>query len=102
LSAIAGAALYLISARSTSIEESKKYLAQSWTNEGSIDISEDNKTVEETRFISLKLYDHDGDLIGTLTSLDLQHSLDVHANVGWFSTELHIHELNGCSISPVA
>ena len=95
LGAIAGAAVFLSSARSDAIEKNRAALARAWTNEGDV-------LSNETKFVDLILENEDGDIIGTLTSPRLDQPLDIHADVGWFSSTLTIKQLRGRSIATVA
>jgi hypothetical protein len=95
LGALAGALLFLGNARSNAIDKNRSTLVRAWTNEGDV-------LSKETRFIDLVLEDHDGDVIGTIASPRLDQPLDVHADVGWFSTKLTITQLRGRVIAPVA
>lgn len=95
LAAVAGAIIFLANNRRAAIEATRKELARAWTNEGDV-------TSQETAFIDLQLENHDGDIIGTLHSPRREHPLEVHADIGWRSTELTISELRGRSLSYVA
>ena len=59
--AVAGSIVFLVNARKTSIETTRKDIVRAWTNEGDI-------LSKETAFIDLKLENSDGDIIGTLES----------------------------------
>jgi predicted RNase H-related nuclease YkuK (DUF458 family) len=93
--AIAGAFIFLDKTRDEAIENNRKNIARTWTNEGDI-------SSQETRFIDLMLENYDGDIIGTLTSPSLAYPLDVHIDIGWFSSELTIIKLNDRTVSTVA
>ena len=95
LGGLAGAVIYLTKAHAASIEENRKILTREWTNEGDV-------TAKNTRYVSVRLENHDGDLIGTLESPSLQQPLEVHADVGWRSTTLRISQLRGNSVESVA
>lgn len=84
--AIAGALIFTLNSRKASIENTRKEIARTWTNEGDI-------SSNEAKFVTLTLQDHDGDLIGSLESPQLDHPLEVHAVVGWRSTDLVISDL---------
>ena len=92
--AMSGAIIYAANLRSTSIEETRKILARAWTNEGEVG-------GKETRFVAIELKDHDGDLIGSLWSPLLDRPLEVHVDVGWRTSKLHISKLMGRSCVPV-
>ena len=50
----------------------------------------------------LKLEIADGDLIGIISSSADDRLLEAHADVVWFKTKLHISELRGRTVSPIA
>lgn len=93
--AVAGGMIFVVNSRLTSIEETRRLLTRTWTNEGDI-------SSKETRYVTIKLEDYDGDLIGSLWSPLLDRPLEVHINVGWRTNELCISELIGRFCMPVA
>ena len=93
--AIAYSYIYLSSAREEAIVSATEVLQQAWTNEGDISSS-------ETHFITFDLANSDGDLIGSLQTSQYPRTLDVYAEVGWFSTRVYVSELSGRSVLPVA
>jgi len=95
LGGIAAAFLYFQGARKEAISVARKEIARAWTNEGDI-------TSTETRFITLELEDKSGDLIGSLSTNAYDRPLEVHADVGWFSTRLDISELRGRNVVSIA
>lgn len=94
VSAISGAIGYGFSERAKRIANNRKTIARGWTNEGAID-------GKETHYITLALKNHDGDIVGSLEGPSLERPLELHATVGWRSTELRISELRGRSLLPV-
>lgn len=92
---IAGAVVYFQNVRKESVEMTRKEIIRAWTNEGDI-------SSNETRFITLELENLDGDIIGSLSTNAQGNPLEVHADIGWFSTTLEISELHGRSLIPVA
>lgn len=94
VSALSGAIGYGFSERKKRIANNRKIIARGWTNEGAINGG-------ETHYITLKLKSYDGDIIGSLESPSLDRPLELHATVGWRSTELRISELRGRSLLPV-
>lgn len=95
LGAIAGAAIFLVSARADAIEANRTVLTRAWTNEGDI-------TAKDTKFVDLQLVNHDGDIIGTLSSPTLDQPLDVSVDVGWLYSTLSITQLQGQTIATIA
>jgi hypothetical protein len=87
--------VYFYGVRNEAISETRKAIARAWTNEGDI-------TSEEARFITFELENNDGDLIGSLSTNASDTPLEVHANVGWFSTRIHISLLQGRDVIPIA
>lgn len=92
---IAGGSIFLANAREDAISNSRAALVQHWTNEG--DVSSNEK-----KFIDLALENIDGDVIGTLTSPKLTTPLDVHVDIGWFSSKLTVKQLQARTVSTVA
>lgn len=92
---IAAAVVYFQKIRQESIITTRKEIVRAWTNEGDIN-------AKEFRFITLELDNLDGDIIGSLSTNANNRILEVHANVGWFSTILHISELQGRNVIPIA
>lgn len=95
LGALAGAYIFLANLRAGAIEANRIAITRAWTNEGDV-------TSQETKFIDLVLENHDGDIIGTLTSPRINHPLDVHVNVGWFSSDLIIVQLHNRTVNTMA
>lgn len=92
---LSAAVVYFYGVRNEAISVVRKEIARAWTNEGDI-------TSKETRFITLELENKDGDLIGSLSTNAQNRPLEVHADVGWFSTQISISMLQGRSVIPVA
>lgn len=92
---IAGSFIYLNNARKESIATIRKEIARPWTNEGDI-------ASTEVIFITVDLKNVDGDIVGSLSTTAYDRSLEVHAEIGWFTTILEISELRGRSVSPIA
>lgn len=92
---IAGAFIYFQNVRKEAIETTRKEMVRAWTNEGDISST-------DTRFITLELENSDGDIIGSLSTNAQDNLLEVHADIGWFSTTLNISELRGRNIVPIA
>jgi hypothetical protein len=92
---LAGTLVYFYGVRNDAISQTRKEIARAWTNEGDI-------TSKETRFITLELENRDGDLIGSLSTNAIDQPLEVHADVGWFSTRIHISLLQGRNVISVA
>lgn len=92
---IAGAFIYFQSIRKEAIETTRKEIVRAWTNEGDISST-------ETRFITLELENTDGNIIGSLSTNAQDNPLEVHADIGWFSTTLKISELRGRNVVPIA
>ena len=95
LGALAGAYIFLANERAEAIEVNRISITRAWTNEGDV-------TGEETKFIDLVLENHNGDIIGTLTSPRINHPLDVHVNVGWFSSDLIITQFHNRTVNVIA
>ncbi len=95
LGAVVSGIIFLANSRREAIESTSKEIIRSWTNEGDI-------SSRESLFVDLQLENHDGDIIGTLQSSKTNHLLDVHANVGWRSTELTVIKISGRSVNRVA
>ncbi|WP_293325006.1 hypothetical protein [Parvibaculum sp.] len=95
LGALLSGTIYLVHSREGSIQETRKILATTWTNEGDISSKEYN-------FIDLSLELKDGDLYGTLTSPQKDGPYDVNVDVGWFSSRATISELYGRRVVTVA
>ena len=87
--------MYFYGVRNEAISNTRKEIARAWTNEGDI-------SSKETRFITLELENKDGDLIGSLSTNANDRPLEVHADVGWFSTRIHISLLQGRNVISVA
>jgi len=85
LSALSGAIAYVLSERTKRIASNRRIIARGWTNEGAID-------GQETHYVTLKLENSDGDIIGSLESPSLDRPLELNATVGWRSTELRVSE----------
>lgn len=92
---IAASVIYFNGIRHESIATTRNEIVRSWTNEGAIDS-------EEFRFITLELENLEGEIIGSLSTNAHNRILEVHANVGWFSTILSISELQGRRVIPIA
>lgn len=92
---IAASIIYFKNIRHESIVTTSKEIVRAWTNEGDI-------TSKEFRFITLELDNLDGDIIGSLSTNASNRILEVHADVGWFSTILNISELQGRNVIPIA
>jgi len=93
---IAGGIIYFLKERNESIETTKRAIVKTWTNEG-------DASLKETHFITLKLEDIDGDIIGSLSTNTHNRILEVHAaDIGWFTTTLEISELQGRVVVPIA
>jgi len=92
---ISAAVVYFQGVRKESISVTRKEIVRTWTNEGDI-------SSKETRYITLELENKDGELIGSLSTNTRKKSLDVHAQVGWFSTELTFFDLQGRNVVSVA
>jgi hypothetical protein len=88
---IAGAIIYLYGVRKSSIESTIQTIARAWTNEGDISST-------ESTFVTLELKNIDGDLVGSISTSAQTNTLEAHATVGWFSTELQVSELLGRNI----
>ena len=82
---VLGGLWFLWRARTSSIQDNRKTLAQTWTNEGSIGSN-------ESMFIDLILELNSGDLYGSITSPQLDRDYNVNVNTGWFSSKLVIGE----------
>jgi hypothetical protein len=85
---VLGGLWFLWRARTSSIQDNRKTLAQTWTNEGSIGSN-------ESMFIDLILELNSGDLYGSITSPQLDRDYNVNVNTGWFSSKLVIGESFG-------
>lgn len=94
LGGISGACLFFYRIRKQRIAFTFNTIARAWTNEGDIKAT-------YTLFITLELANHDGDLVGGLSSNAHDRVLEAHAYVGWFNTKLKISELLGRSVLPV-
>lgn len=92
---LSAAFIYFQGVREESISVTRKEIARAWSNEGDILSS-------ETFFVTLELENSDGDLIGSLATSQDSQPLEVHADIGWFSTELHVSRLLNRSVKPVA
>ncbi len=95
LGALAGALVFLSNTRSSAIDKNRSTLVRKWTNEGDV-------LSKEAKYIDLTLEDQDGDVVGTIVSPRLGEPLDVHADIGWFSSKLTITQFRGRTIAPVA
>lgn len=92
---LCGGAIYVLDKRATSIAHAREKLVGEWTNEGDI-------TSNNYKYITLKLHDSYGDIIGTLELPTLDESLDVHVDVGWLSSTLSVVQLRGRSVDELA
>lgn len=92
---IGGAYVYFENVRKESIETTREEIVRAWTNEGDI------KSAEK-KFITLELENHDGDISGSLLTNTQDNPLEVHADIGWFSTTLKISELRWRNVVPIA
>jgi hypothetical protein len=95
LGAFAGAMLILSNHRREAIDQARNALVRTWTNEGDI-------SSRETHFMDLRLTDADGDIIGTLSSPQLDWPLDVNVDVGWRSSIVHVREMRNAAVVEVA
>jgi hypothetical protein len=92
---ITGGAWFVNNARTETIAANRQAIVRAWTNEGDI-------LSTETRFVALNLQDYDGDIIGSLSGPGFDDTLDVQADIGWFSSTLTLTQLRGRSVVPVA
>ena len=89
---VIGGLWFLWKTRKSSIQNNYQTLAQSWTNEGSI-----NGT--ESMYISLNLTLNNGEIYGSITSPQLERDYDVNVKPGWFSSTLTIGESFGRGVA---
>lgn len=89
-----GAIRYLLRVRANTIESIRSTIARAWTNEGDIHST-------DSVLVTLDLVNHDGDIIGSLSSSNYEKVLEAHAEIGWLRTTLHISELLGRSLVPM-
>ncbi|MDI5985352.1 hypothetical protein QLQ85_11165 [Halomonas sp. M4R5S39] len=92
---LSAAFIYFQGVREESISVTRKEIARAWTNEGGM-------SSNETFFVTLELENSEGDLIGSLATSQDPHPLEVHADIGWFSTKVHVSRLLNRSVIPVA
>jgi hypothetical protein len=94
LGSISACIVFLLRHRRTSIEVIRSTIGRAWTNEGDI-------SSNESILITLDLEDHDGDIIGQISSSAHDRLLEAHVDVGWLTTTLHVSELLGRSALPI-
>jgi hypothetical protein len=92
---LSAAFIYFQRARKESMSIAHKEIARAWTNEGDI-------ASGETIFVTLELENANGDVIGSLATSRHPRPLEVHADIGWFSTKILISELDNRTVTPVA
>lgn len=81
--------------RAAAIEKQYQHLGITWTNEGDISGSEEF-------FIQVELKLSHGDLIGSLSSPQLEETLDVHVYPGWFRTRVEVSRFRGRGSESIA
>lgn len=81
--------------QAAAIEKQYQHLGTTWTNEGDISGSEEF-------FIQVELKLSHGDLIGSLSSPQLEETLDVHVYPGWFRTRVEVSRFRGRGSESIA
>lgn len=77
------------------INKNKNTLANKWTNEGDVNSL-------EYRFVSLDIKNLHGEVYGQIFLVGKDRPLECHIDVGYFSSKLHISELNKTTLIPIA
>ena len=86
---------FLVKLRKESIANLRKILENTWTNEGDISST-------EGQFITIKINNYQGDLVGSIYLSCEEKPLECHFDVNWFQAALNISRLLGRSLCPVA
>jgi len=90
-----GSIFGFIKYKEKAINKNKNTIAKNWTNEGDV-------TSLEYRFVSLEIQNTHGEIYGQIFFVDKTRPLECHVDVGWFSSKLHISELNKATLTPIA
>jgi len=85
---VAAAALFFVRHRAASMAHQRRVLVGEWTNEGAVDAVED-------AYVTLKLEDHLGDIVGELETPESATRLELHVFVGWMRSTLWISRFTG-------